>query len=122
MTTRILPPEEWHRLDRTGMCDALRYVEPADVQVVVVERDGEIVGAWSVLRIVHLEGVWIAPAYRSKGSVAGRLLRATFEAARRWAPRWVMTGSTSPDVSGLLTKHLRAVHIPMDTYIVPMEQ
>lgn len=122
MTTRVLPPEEWARLGDTDLARYLPLFEPADVRVVVVERDGRIVAAWGVLHVVHLEGVWIAPEYRRRGTVAARLLAATLRVARDWAPRWAFTGADTKDVAALLTKHLGAVRVPMDTYLVPMEE
>jgi GNAT superfamily N-acetyltransferase len=120
MTTRTLPRDEWPRLAGTDLAKALDFIRPEDAQILVVEDAGRIVGAWSVLRVTHLEGVWIDPAYRKRGSVAKRLLAATLTAARQWGA-WAMTGAQTPDVAQLLTKHLRAVHVPMETYVVPVE-
>lgn len=120
-STRILPPEEWHRLAHTDMPTVLPYVEPEDIRVVVVESGDVVVGCWAVLRVVHLEGVWIHPTYRGKGSVARRLLTATLTVARQWTSRWAMTGANSDDVRHLLVKHLGARQVPMDTFVIPME-
>jgi hypothetical protein len=120
VTTRILPPDEWDRLSETDIPAYLPMAKPEDVQVVVVEDDGRIVGAWAVLRVVHLEGVWIAPEYRKRSSVARRLLVATFEAAKAWAPGWAFTGADSDDVRRLITKHLGGRKAPFDLYVVPV--
>jgi GNAT superfamily N-acetyltransferase len=121
VTTRTLPREEWGRLGETAIPSVLPFVRPDDIEVVVVEHADRIVGAWSVIRIVHLEGVWIAPEYRGKGTVAGRLLKATLDVARRWAGQWVLTGSDSEHVRQLIEKHLGGVRIPMDVYAVSLE-
>lgn len=118
MTSRLLPREEWHRLTDTDIPSIVPYAD--DAQVVVVERGDRIVGAWAVLRVVHLEGVWIAPEYRGRGTVAARLLRAGLDAARSWG-RWAFTGSQTPEVARLITRHLRGVRIPMDTYAISLE-
>lgn len=120
MTTRTLPCEEWPKLAESGMLEALRFMRPEDAQVIVVEDGGRIVGAWSVLRVTHLEGVWIAPAYRKGASVAKRLLTSTLHAARQWASPWAFTGAQTPEVAALLTDHLGAVRVPMETYVVPL--
>lgn len=120
MTSRLLPREEWHRLE-PGIRDALAHFDPELTRVVVVEHEGEIVGNWVVTTLVHLEGAWVHPEYRKRASVARRLLKATMAEASKGSPRWVMTGAETQDVADLLTKHLKAVHVPMDTYIVPME-
>jgi GNAT superfamily N-acetyltransferase len=121
VTSRILPLAEWGRLGETELPKVLPYVKPEDAQIVVVEDDGRIVGCWAVLRIVHLEGVWIAPAYRGRGSVARRLLAKTLETARAWAGSWAMTGADTDEVRRLIEQHLHGVKVPMDTYLVPME-
>lgn len=120
MTTRILPREEYHKLHETEIPAVLPYTRPEDIQVVVVEREGRVVAAWAVQRVVQLEGVWIAPEYRKRGTAAGRLLKATMAVARQWAPHWAFTGAQTEEVAGLLTKHLGAVRLPMESYIVPM--
>lgn len=122
MTTRILPQAEWSRLSETEIPQALPYLNPDDVRIVVVEDGDRIVGAWAVLRQVYLEGVWIAPEYRKRGTVAGRLLTRTLAVARQWAPTWAMTGATTKDVAGLLVKHLRACRLPQDTYVIPLRE
>jgi hypothetical protein len=120
MMTRELPQHEWTRLAGTDIAEALPFHNPEDVHVIVVEDGDKIVGAWAVLRVVQLEGVWIDPAYRKRGTVAGRLLNATMRVAKSLAPCMAFTGSTSEDVSELLTTHLGAVRLPMDPYVIPL--
>lgn len=121
MTSRILPPAEWHRLAHTDLPKALPHLSADQMDVVVVEDGDRIVACWGVLRVTHLEGAWVDPAYRGKPSVARRLLLATMSVARRSAPRWVMTAAQTDDVRRLIEKHLRGVHVPGDMYVVPME-
>jgi hypothetical protein len=106
-------------LDGSDIASALPYHRPEDVNVIVVEDEGRIVAQWAVLRVVQLEGVWIDPAYR-KTTVAGRLLKATMTVARSFAPYMAFTGSTSDDVTDLLTDHLGAVRLPMEPYVIPL--
>jgi ribosomal protein S18 acetylase RimI-like enzyme len=120
VTTRVLPRAEYDRIAHLDVAGFLPYVAGDDVQIVVVEQDERIVGAWSVLRVVHFEGVWIDPAYRGRVGVARRLLTATMRAAQQWSSRFAFTGAATDDVRRLITKHLRGVHIPMDTYAVPI--
>lgn len=76
MTTRILPPQEWCRLNPANM--KLPAIDRAaiDGDVVVVEDHGEIIGCWSVMTCVHVEGIWIDPRYRRKVAVGRRLWNA----------------------------------------------
>lgn len=121
MTSRLLPREEWPKLADLQASTLLPYVPPDDAQMVVVEDGDRIVGVWAVLRITHLEGLWIHPDYRGRVSVARRLLVTTLAAARRWAPQWVMTGANDDCVRRMLD-HVGAVKLPMDTYVMSVEE
>lgn len=83
MITRLLPPSEWTRLDPAKM--KLPAIEAASVDgdVVVVEDHGEIVGCWSVMTCVHVEGLWIDPRYRRKVAVGRRLWNAMKDIVKR---------------------------------------
>lgn len=118
MTTRILDATEWARVP-TDLQAVLPHVVPSDAQVLVVEDEGRIVASWAVLRVVHLEGLWIDPAYRGRVSVARQLYTATVEAARRWTSGWAMTGADSDAVRGLL-ETAGAQRLTMDTYVLPL--
>lgn len=74
MTTRILPREDYGRLVGTLLECAISSL-PVDSQVVVVEDNGAIVGCAALYPVWHLDGVWVAPAYRKKTTVARRLVR-----------------------------------------------
>lgn len=122
MTDRILPQAEWGKLAQMEIGRALPYMNPEDVTICVVEDGDQIIGAWAVLRVVQLEGVWIAPEHRKKGRVAAKLLNRTMEVARSLAPHWAYTGAETPEVADLLTKHLGAVKYPVDTYLIPLSE
>ena len=55
MTTRLLPPAEWGKLDGTLMASVWRTFIPDFTEVIVVERDGEIVGSVALLTTLHAE-------------------------------------------------------------------
>jgi hypothetical protein len=121
MTTRLLPASEWAKLAATDLPQILPYVDARDLDVIVVEDDaGTVVGCWGLMPMLHLEGLWIAPAYRGKVSVARRLLTATWAEVKRRAPRWVMTAAADDEIRTLLVKHMNALHVPSDTYLIPM--
>lgn len=121
MTSRILPPEEWDRLSDTDIPNILPHVGPTDMHIVVVEDEGRIVGCWALMPMLHLEGLWIAPEYRGRSSVARRLLKATWAEVKRLAPRWVMTGCCDDTVRRLLTRHMNAAKVPSDSYLIAMQ-
>lgn len=103
-TARVLAPEEWPLMTTPELRTYLSLTRPEDTQVVVVEDQGRVIAQWAVLRIVHLEGLWIDPAYRNRVGVARRLLAMTLTVARRWAPEWVMTGADSAPIRRMLTR------------------
>ena len=71
-TTRVLPPEEFHRLSSfPGPLQALQGTpDPEHTRVVVVEQDGQIVGYWVLFNAVHAEPLWLDPSVRHKPKVA----------------------------------------------------
>ena len=119
--SRVLPPAEWSRLADTDIPSVFPYVTPETMRVIVVEDGDRIVAACALLTIVHLEGLWVHPEYRHKPGVARRLLTATLTLARSMT-RWAMTAAQDDTVRRLLTKHLGAVHVPGDMYIVPIKE
>lgn len=118
-TTRALPASEWGRLVGTELETLAPKLDPAETQIVVVEHGERIVACWAVMRVVHVEGLWIHPDYRKKPPVAVRLLRAMHQAARAFGASWVWTGSETPDVTSLILKQ-GGTHVPFDSYILPI--
>lgn len=119
---RELPQAEWPRLKGTALGVRIQYHDPADVVITVVEdADNNIVGIWSAIRVVQLEGVWIAPTHRRSGNVARKLMRATFEAARRFSTWMAFTGAADDYVAALLVKHLDARPLNYQGFVVPLK-
>lgn len=103
MTTRILPPAEYGRLEGTEL-EAIAPILPAGSAVVVVEDGDRIVACWALLPLVHVEGCWIDPAYRGNPRVAARLLRGMTDTAAALGARTVLTAALTPEVEGLIGK------------------
>lgn len=103
VTTRHLPPAEWHKLAHTELGAVASLLTP-DTQVVVIEDAGQIVACWSLLPVWHAEGVWIAPSYRRSVSVVTRLLAAMRAMVATVGAKAVVTSSASPEVEALLEK------------------
>ena len=121
-TSRILPVDEWPKLAETDLGELWTLLKPADTQVLVVEHEGAIVGMWLGVRIVHAEGVWIAPAHRGGFGVVRRLLAGMRRIARSWGASVVWTGAAEGDttVMDLITR-LGGSRVPMAAYRLPME-
>jgi GNAT superfamily N-acetyltransferase len=114
MKSRILPPNEWHRLDgNEQLGNVWPFLRPDDTRIVVVEDEGEIVATWAVVRVVHVEGVWVKPEYRRRSlRLVRQLFQSMYEAARQFGVRNVWTSASTPEVEHLLEKGKRAKLAP----------
>lgn len=119
MNSRILEPEEWHRLEGTEAQELWPTLNPKNAKILVVEEDGKIVSCWAFLRVVHAECLWVAPSHRGVFAVARRLLRGMREIAAMWGADRVVTGSVSPSVTDLIEK-VGGVPMPCESYVLPV--
>lgn len=117
MTTRLLPVEEWHKLAGTELETVVPHLTPERVSIIVVEDGGQVVGCWALMTVLHCEGLYIAPAYRGKGSVARRLWTTMRGLARDFGARSVATSACSDEVRALLA-HVGAVRVPGESYVM----
>lgn len=121
MTSRVLPPGEWDQLIGTE-AELLIPLLTEDSRVVVVERDGQVVGCHVLQVILHAECLWIHPDHRGKSSVARRLWAAVQQEAREhFGVRAFATAAVSDEVRDLLA-HVGAVKVPGDHYMVPVKE
>ena len=119
--TRILPPDEWHRLAGLDAGTLVNDVLPADnrddIEVLVVEREGAIVACWVLMRVLHAECVYIAPAQRcGRGGVVLRLLRGMKARVRALGRRTFVTAPETDQVRGLLDR--LGTRLPGTHYVV----
>lgn len=120
MTSRILPPEEWSKLEGTEAGPLWPHLDPSRTTVLVVEDGGVIVGTWLLLNVVHAECLWIAPAYRGRTSVARRLWTGMRRAAQAMKVPVVATAALTDDVRALLD-HVGATKVPGDHYAMRVQ-
>lgn len=119
VTRRILPPDEWHRLTGTEL-ETVWQILPVDRSCVLVVEDGDqIVGCWAFLTVLHAEGVYVAPAYRNRSSVARHLIRGMREIAKANGAETVWTGSTTEQVA-TFCKSLGGSEPPFTSWVIPM--
>lgn len=109
--------DQWHRMERTDI-PPLTGISPRDTSVVVVERDGKIVATLSVVRMTHLEGLWVDPAYKNAG-VCRSLLRLSAGIAGVWDNEWVLAGAADERMRDILTR-LGGVKVDMETYMLSL--
>lgn len=120
MTTRTLPPHEWPRLDGTELEPVWRLLNPDDTEIVAVEDGDRLVACWALLRVYHVEGVWIHPDYRKRFSVVWRLLAAMRALCQKLGIGRVVTAAMSDDVRDLIVS-LNGHRLPGEHYVMPME-
>ena len=119
MTGRVLPRDEWFRLAGTELEGVVERL-PLNACVVVVEQDERIIGCWSLLPVVHVEGLWLAPESRCKVGVVKALWNQMVAAARMLgAGETVMTACADLRVRKLL-KHAGATAFPFQEYVLPI--
>lgn len=120
MSTRLLPADEWPRLAGTALEPLWPTLNPETCRIIVVERDGQIVGHHVLMTVLHAECLWIHPDHRGRASVARRLWGAVRAEAHAYGASGVMTTAMDDVVRGLLT-HVDAVRVPGDHYLVPID-
>jgi hypothetical protein len=117
MTDRVLPPEEWGKLPPCDLATVRDRLDPRVTMIAVVEDEaGRILACWAAMTMVHVEGVWIDPAYR-KSSVALRLWRRMQRIVHEWGATSVLTGANTPEITALLTRK-RATPLPYQEYVL----
>lgn len=117
----MLPADEWPKLAGTEAEQVWPLLDPAKTSIVVVERDGVIVGCHVLTWYLHAECLWIAPADRGLASVGRRLWMSVQRIAREhWGVSSVITGAVDDRVRGLLA-HVGATQLPGDQYVVPVK-
>jgi GNAT superfamily N-acetyltransferase len=120
MTIRILPQEEWSRLEVTGMPPFVPYVKAEDVDVVVAEDAGQIVASVGVVKLTHLEGLWLNPDYRKSGVGAAALrgvVRRAADVAKLDGSKFVLAGSADDKMAGLVAS-FGGKKVPMSLHVL----
>jgi hypothetical protein len=116
MTTRLLPMEEWGKLDAAGLSgitltDACR--------VIAVEESGQIAGVVVLMPTIHAEGLWIAPEYRRRGGVMRRLWRAMRREASDMGVRSVLSSAICDTMRDVIPR-LGGQQLPGALYVIPV--
>lgn len=117
MLARVLKKKEYWRLagfDISKVADSL----PKDSKIVVVEKDGEVIGTWSLVPYYHLECMEVKEGPRGKGKVARRLLRYMFGLLKSLEIPAAITSSVDPTVDEMIKK-LGGKELPGKHFVVP---
>lgn len=122
MRARILRPEEWSKLEPHGAPGTLPFVEPRNIEVVVVEDDdGAIMACVQALRVTHFEGLWIAPEHRGNAGVFRALIRQAYAVPQSRLERWAIGAAANGDGRmDVLCNRLGGQPLPMHLYAIPV--
>ena len=119
MSTRILPPDEWSRLEGTLLKGAPDLLFPEIDMGLVGEIEGEIVGCTSFLPRWHMEGTWVAPNHRKMASVGRPLLRGIYQVAKALKAKELVMMTFDPEIAALCARLGRsAIHLDGDHYSI----
>ncbi len=119
-TGRMLPPSEWaEKLVGTALDG--KPLNPEHSGVAVVEdADGIVVACWSVMTIVHVEGLWEAESHRGHDGVSRLLISTMVNELRRCEVKEVLTQSLSEEVDTLIVK-AGGQKVPGQTWVIPVK-
>lgn len=120
MTTRILPAAEWAKLAGTELEAVWPVLNPETAKVVVVEDHAQIIGCWALIPSWHVEGCWVAEPHRKRGVVARKLWQVMSALASAFGARALFTGCKSDEVRQLLTRHLSALQLEGEHFVIPV--
>lgn len=120
MTHRILPVDEWARLEGTPLGDVWRHLPTQGLTILVVEDDdGRIVGHWTESLVPVAEQLWVHPDHQKRGVVGRHLLMQMRDVIRALGASGYMTFSASAEVTQMLDR-LQASRLPGVAYSVPL--
>ena len=121
MNAHILDRSEWPRLAETGLPLAVwSQLDPVQVQIVVVEEDGEIVRCWATMACRHVEGFWSRPDHRGRAGTLRKLFLAMRELLKQQGATFVVTQAETPDVVKLL-ESAGASRLLGESYLLPVD-
>ena len=120
MTTRILPYSEWPRLIGTEAEAVWPHLDPLKSHVVVLEKDGEIIGCQILMSVLHAECMWTHPNHRT-ANVTRALWAATQAEARRMGARSLATAANDARMTRLLA-YVGATKLDGEHYVIQVEE
>lgn len=121
ITSHILDRSEWHRIAETGLpVDVWSRLDPATVQIVIVEEDGVIVRCWATMAVRHVEGFWCRPDHRARPGTLRTLFVAMRALLHSLGSTAVVTQAETPDIVKLL-ESAGASRLPGDSFLLPVD-
>lgn len=121
MMARVLDPSEWDQVWDPGTQQTIPWMRPGrDAIVGVFDDAGALIGTWTLLQTMHVEGAAVHEAYQGRPDVLFCLLGAMKEAARTMGHRRVVTTATDPKIARMC-QALGGETLPGTHYSLPVE-
>jgi hypothetical protein len=118
VSARMLPKEEWHKLEVNGLGSILPDFHDKDVFPVVVEQDGEIVATAMAVRMVHFECLWVKPG--SNAGVVRALMRMLYSVGSFFG-KVALAQSSRDNVLRILSRLKGSQPLKAETFVLPLE-
>lgn len=121
ITAHVLARSEWHRLAETDLpLDVWNRLDPASVEIVVVEDDGVIVRCWATMACRHVEGFWARADHRGKAGTLRALFLQMRSVLKGLGATVVVTQAETVDVVNLL-ESAGASRLPGSSFLLPVD-
>lgn len=114
---RILPVDEWNKL---SVIDTSLYDEEL-ANIMVIERDGEIVAHWALMPIYHAEGLWVKEGFRKNPVIIKKLLAGMKAMVENVNTPYIVTMTQDKEVAKLLDKLPKTEILHGDFYAMTFE-
>jgi N-acyl-L-homoserine lactone synthetase len=118
--TKILPKEEYQRLVGTEAEPLINDLGD-ETTVLVIEKDGKIVGSWLMIQTYHAECVWIDPNEAGNPVIPNRLIKGMMNIAKAVGAKHLVTSALDKNVVRLIVEHLKGKKIPGKHFVFPVE-
>lgn len=115
ISARVLPPEEWGRLNDPH----LQALPPEHSMIVVVERGGEIVAQLACFTTVNMHGLWLAEGAGT--GVARALLNEMARALLDQGVAEVITQVDNDPVMEAIIEGIGGGTVPGRTWFIPVD-
>lgn len=113
LSTRILPDDEWEDLDSDHIPLLFPFLEKSKADILVVERDRQVVGGVTISNPTHLDGLWLDE--RNPGTRRA-LLKGLIGNMR---DRYAISCASNPSISRMLER-LGGVRMRQEFYTLDM--
>lgn len=114
MNVKILDPERRSEVPLPQI-----PVPDRDAITWVIEDEDGICASMSVVRVVHLESLWIRPDKRGNAGIVRSLLNRVVGTVKSFGSSWVIGTGESPEVESFI-KRLGGKPVNTTSYIIPI--